>query len=123
MESLSLFARIAVLRDQLLTVIDERFPPSSALVIRGMLIGDDRLLDTATREIFRISGLQHLLVASGTNVVVVLVLIGALSIKLPRAIRLLLAVVTVSIFVIIAGSEPPIVRAGVMGLIAFFVTS
>ena len=48
-------------------------PPRAALA-RGMVLGEDEALDEATREDFRVSGLAHLLAASGQNVMLLVAL-------------------------------------------------
>jgi competence protein ComEC len=91
-------------------------PPRAALA-RGMVLGEDEALDEATREDFRVSGLAHLLAASGQNVMLLVALglpvLAALGAGL-RA-RLLGCLVLIALYVPLAGAGPSIQRAGVMG--------
>ena len=43
-------------------------PPPAAALARGMVLGQDELIDEATRDEFRASGLAHVLAVSGQNV-------------------------------------------------------
>ncbi|MDW5593484.1 ComEC/Rec2 family competence protein [Conexibacter stalactiti] len=91
-------------------------PPQAAL-LRGMVLGQDEALSERTRDEFRISGLAHLLAASGQNVALLL----ALALPLLTAAglglrpRLAAALALIALYVPLAGAGPSIQRAGVMG--------
>jgi competence protein ComEC len=91
-------------------------PPQAAL-LRGMVLGQDEALSEETRDEFRISGLAHLLAASGQNVALLL----ALALPLLTAVglglrpRLAAALALIALYVPLAGAGPSIQRAGVMG--------
>jgi competence protein ComEC len=91
-------------------------PPRAALA-RGMVLGEDEALDDNTREDFRISGLAHLLAASGQNVMLLIALglpvLTLLGLGLRG--RLIGCLVLVALYVPLAGGGPSIQRAGVMG--------
>lgn len=91
-------------------------PPRAALA-RGMVLGQDEALDEATREEFRVSGLAHLLAASGQNVMLLVALalpaLAALGFGLRG--RLVGALVLIALYVPLAGAGASIQRAGVMG--------
>lgn len=96
--------------------IRELFPPRPAGLLLGLSLGDDSMLDPALERDFRASGLSHLLVVSGGNVVMVLAPVLALAslLQLPRWPRFALGVGTVAFFVVLTGAEPSVLRAGVM---------
>ena len=78
-------------------------PPRAALA-RGMVLGEDEALDEATREDFRVSGLAHLLAASGQNVMLLVALglpLAALGRRPARAAPRLL--VLIALYVPLAG--------------------
>jgi competence protein ComEC len=91
-------------------------PPRAALA-RGMVLGQDEALDEDTREAFRVSGLAHLLAASGQNVM----LLAALALPVLAALgfglrgRLTGVLALIALYVPLAGAGPSIQRAGVMG--------
>ncbi|MDX6670872.1 MAG: competence protein ComEC [Solirubrobacteraceae bacterium] len=90
--------------------------PRAALA-RGMVLGQDEALDEDTREAFRVSGLAHLLAASGQNVM----LLAALALPVLAALgfglrgRLAGVLALIALYVPLAGAGPSIQRAGVMG--------
>jgi len=96
--------------------IRELFPPRPAGLLLGLSLGDDSMLDPALERDFRASGLSHLLVVSGGNVVMVLAPVLALAslLRLPRWPRFAIGVGTVAFFVVLTGAEPSVMRAGVM---------
>jgi ComEC/Rec2-related protein len=88
-----------------------------AALLRGLTIGDTSRLDSATTELFRRSGLSHLLAVSGSNVAIV---IGAVAIALrPLALkaRVVAAGAALALFVLVVGPEPSVLRAAAMGAI------
>lgn len=96
--------------------IQRLFPPREAGLLLGLALGDDSELDAALERDFRATGLGHLLVVSGQNVAMVLAPIVCLAafLGLSRVPRFAIATATVLFFVIVAGAEPSVVRAGVM---------
>jgi competence protein ComEC len=92
-------------------------PEPIAALAASMVLGREDLIDAETRDAFRASGLAHLLVVSGTNVLLLATLVlaaGALS-GLPLRSRLAVALVLVALYVPLTGAGPSIQRAGVMG--------
>ena len=92
-------------------------PPPAAALARGMVLGQDELIDEAVRDEFRASGLAHVLAVSGQNVM----LLAALALPLLAAAgvghraRLAGTVVLIALYVPLAGAGPSLQRAGVMG--------
>jgi competence protein ComEC len=91
-------------------------PPRAALA-RGMVLGEDEALDEGTREDFRVSGLAHLLAASGQNVMLLVALGLPVLAALGAGLRARLAgcLALIGLYVPLAGAGPSIQRAGVMG--------
>jgi competence protein ComEC len=91
-------------------------PPRAALA-RGMVLGEDEALDDDTREDFRVSGLAHLLAASGQNVMLLVALGLPVLAALGAGLRARLAgcLVLIGLYVPLGGGGPSIQRAGVMG--------
>jgi len=91
--------------------------PRGAALLRGMVLGQDDLIDEATREDWRASGLAHLLAVSGQNVM----LLAALALPLLAAARLppwgraASVACLIALYVPLAGAGPSLQRAGVMG--------
>ena len=92
-------------------------PPPQGALARGMVLGQDGALTERVREDFRVTGLAHLVAASGANVLLLatLVLAIATALGLGLSARLWLAIALVAAYVPLAGAGPSIQRAGVMG--------
>ena len=125
------------LRVKRLTVLDQ--PPTPILDLRRRIA--DRLIAQAgaerggvlaalvlgsavaplpaeLREAFRAAGLSHALAASGFHLSVLLGAVLALGRRLGRLARLLLAGGAMLLFLVLAGPQPSVVRAVLMGAMA-----
>ncbi len=92
-------------------------PLEQAALLEGMVLGREDGIDPSVREAFQASGLAHLLAVSGTNVMLLsLLVLGAAGVVgVPLRLRLLVALVLVGVYVPLTGAGPSIQRAGVMG--------
>jgi competence protein ComEC len=88
-------------------------------VVEGVVLGDEQALSEGIRNRFRASGLYHLLAVSGQNVA--LVAAGALALAwllgLPRWVGQAGAIGAIVSYVLAVGAQPPVVRAGVAGVL------
>jgi competence protein ComEC len=84
------------------------------------VLGDASHLDPVTTRDFETTGLGHLLVVSGENVAMVLapVLAFAAALKLGAIWRFAMGIGVVVLFVVLAGAEPSVLRAGAMACLA-----
>ncbi len=107
-----------VLRASLRDAVAHRPAPERVLV-PALVAGDDAGLDPEVAEEFRATGLTHLLAVSGTNLTL---LLGALLV-LARLVGvrgrwlLVLGLAGVVGFVLLARTEPSVLRAAVMGVV------
>jgi competence protein ComEC len=94
-------------------------PPPQGALARGMVLGQDGALTEGVREDFRVTGLSHLVAASGANVLLLATLVLAIgtALGLGLSARLWLAMALVAAYVPLAGAGPSIQRAGVMGAV------
>ena len=92
-------------------------PPPQGGLARGMVLGQDGALAKAVRDDFRVTGLAHLVAASGANVLLLVALVLAIATVagLGLSARLWLAIAIIAAYVPLAGAGPSIQRAGVMG--------
>lgn len=99
--------------------VDHR-PPSQAALVPALVDGDDAGLDPALADDFRTTGLTHLLAVSGTNLTLVVGFLVVLARWCGVRGRWLYAVAGVGIvgFVLLARTEPSVVRAAAMGTVA-----
>jgi competence protein ComEC len=93
--------------------------PEPAGLIPGLVVGDTDRLPRRVEEEFKTAGMAHLLAVSGSNLaivcVAVLLLLRVLRIG-PRG-AAAGAMVALVAFVVLAGPEPSVLRAGVMGAV------
>lgn len=88
--------------------------PADKLTV-GVVFGIDAGLPQELVGAFRLTRMSHVLVASGTNVVILLALVELLAVTLAFRARFWLAVGLVGIFIFLAGGEASIVRASIFG--------
>jgi competence protein ComEC len=94
-----------------------RVSRGKAALARGMVLGQDELIDPLERDDFRRSGLAHVLAVSGQNVMLLCVLalpLLAWSGAGPR-VRVAALLCLIAVYVPLAGAGPSLQRAGIMG--------
>jgi competence protein ComEC len=109
----------AAVRSSLRTSVDHR-PDAQAALVPALVVGDDAALDEELAEDFRVTGLTHLLAVSGTNLTLVvgfLLLAGRWCGVRGRGHYVVGALGIVG-FVLLARTEPSVVRAAAMGTVA-----
>ena len=97
--------------------VSEGVAGRAAALLRGMVLGQDDLIDEATRDDWRASGLAHLLAVSGQNVMLLVALALPLlaAARLPVAARAAALAALIALYVPLAGAGPSLQRAAVMG--------
>ena len=112
------------IRERAEAALGEGMDPESAALARGFVLGQDDLIDPATRDEFKRSGLAHLLAVSGQNVMLLAILAGVIlgiaGVRLRS--RLVITIALIAIYVPVAGAGPSIQRAGVVGAAAILAT-
>jgi competence protein ComEC len=94
-------------------------PADQRALVPALVDGDDAGVDAELQESFRVTGLTHLLAVSGTNLTLVLGSLLAMARWCRIRGRWLLPVALAGIvgFVLIARTEPSVLRAAVMGTV------
>lgn len=90
-------------------------PEPHATIAVGVLLGVKSSLPEWTQNDFKNSGLQHLLVVSGSNVAIVLSLVALLLARFGRRAVFLGSLGALCFFVLLVGMDAPVLRAAVMG--------
>jgi len=106
------------------TALGSGMPPREAELARGFVLGQDERIDSRTVEDFRRSGLAHLLAVSGQNVALLALLAMPLlaAFGLGLRARLLWTIGLIAVYVPLAGAEPSIQRAAIMGALSLWAT-
>ncbi len=98
---------------------DRHLSGEQATVLAGLAVGNRPRFHPEIKQLFVESGTMHVLVASGSNVAFVIALWFVLArlFRTPRRWALASAVPAVWGYVLVAGADAPIARAGLMGTI------
>ena len=116
----SAFMRTVVfpLRRSILSEIDRDIGGEEGEFLKGLLIGERSGLSPGVRRAFLDSGVAHILAVSGSNVAVVAATIMMLLslFRVPRILGRIVTVLALIIYMLVTGSQPPVVRATIMAL-------
>lgn len=107
-------------RKKLLAFYKGNLPKKHFALVSGVVLGSKEGIDTDFYNILKNSGTIHVVVASGMNVSFVGGFLLAIFLSfLSRKHAILISLVGIWVYSIIAGFEAPIVRAAIMGSMAF----
>ena len=106
----------AHLRQALLNLITNIFPPDGAAFAKALLLGDTSGLDYETESDLSASGIRHVVAVSGLHVSILFSLIYLFSGK-QRILTVILGIPVLFLFAAMAGFSPSIVRASLMQLL------
>lgn len=108
---------LAMTRSRLEDRIAAVFPEPASALLSGLLTGrDDDLPDTVLEE-FRRTGMTHLTAVSGSNISIVLSVLGGMLFFLPIRWRFIPCVIGVVLFTLMTGAGASVVRAAIMGIL------
>lgn len=100
--------------------LQENLPSPHYLISGGILLGVKEVLPEPTKTHFENAGLQHILVVSGFNVVIIMFLVTFLLKKFGRRIIFWGNILTLFFFVLMVGPEMPVIRAAIFGGLGAF---
>jgi len=107
-------------RDRLAAVINRLLAEPESSLLNGILLGAKKEMPPEFWQNLRKTGTLHIVVASGQNVsLVARFLIGLLVWFINRRRALIVAGLGVVLYVLLVGAEAPVVRAGIMALLAY----
>jgi competence protein ComEC len=97
-----------------------RLPGDGAALLPGLAVGDTTRVSADLRQAMQDASLTHLTAVSGANCAVVTVAVFALCglLRLPRALRIVLAGAALAGFVVLVTPQPSVVRAAAMAAVA-----
>ena len=110
---------VADLRRRMAQALVQHAGPNNGSVLAALVLGSAVVpVPAELREAFRAAGLSHALAASGFHLSVLLGVVLPLGKRLPRLGRLTLAAAAMGLFVLLAGPQPSVLRAVLMGALA-----
>jgi competence protein ComEC len=112
-------AVVAPARDAIERNIDSTVGGDEGEFLKGLLIGDRSGIPLKTQQDFAVAGVAHVLAVSGSNVAVVaLIFMLAYDLfRFPRRLRLPAISTGILFYMLVTGSQPPVVRATIMALV------
>ena len=118
--AIRIIASIYAVRQRIQEIFSDLLPEPHASLTAGVVLGVHRSLAQDFERALRQTGTIHVIVASGYNVSVVAgLLMTMLGQFLNRRWVIPLAILGILLYTIMAGGEPPIIRAAIMGSLAF----
>jgi len=118
------FDAAAAVRSALRASVDH-LPPEERSLIPALVVGDEQGMPADLVVDFQVSGLTHLLAVSGTNLTLVVgfLLLAARGCGVRGRGLLVVGLVGVAGFVLLARTEPSVVRAAAMGIVGLLAMS
>ena len=114
-----LLSVIFPLREWIGRKFDELVGGEEAKLLKGLVIGERSEMALEIKTAFINSGLMHILAVSGFNVGLVSMIFWSIFsiFRLPEKVRAIFTVLVLLMFMYLAGSQPPVVRAVIMAVL------
>ena len=107
-------------REKIIAFYRQSLPEPHASLVAGVTLGSRATLPSAFWQSLKNSGTAHVVVASGMNVTLVAGgLLSTLVLFVKRKQAVFICIIAIWIYALICGFDAPIVRAAVMGSLAF----
>jgi competence protein ComEC len=113
--SLSFYRPLYAVKTAFENRINQLLPEPHASLLAGLLTGSRRGIPEDLTEDFNATGLTHIIAISGTNITIILAIIGSLLFWLPLKWRFLPSVIAITCFTLFVGASSSVVRAAIMG--------
>ena len=118
-ERITLLTRIYSLKQRLVMLNAEIFPPPESGLITGILLGPRNNIPDDLYEAFKSSGTSHIIAISGFNVAILAALISSICLRTFGKWRgALIAIITITFYTLLVGGSASVVRASIMGALA-----
>ncbi len=106
------------LKIKLIEKIDSVLNEPQSSLLAGILFGQKRLFSKSFEEATRVSGVSHIVAASGYNVTILSIAINKFFFFLPKRLKLIASLIVIWLFAILSGFSASIVRACMMGTVS-----
>jgi competence protein ComEC len=112
--------KINLVRQKLIMLFSKTLPSPSSSLLMGIVFGIKEQMPKNFTDNLRTSGVFHVIAASGMNVTLVGGFISTFfAFFLRRQIAIGLSILGIMFYAILAGLEPSIIRASIMGILVF----
>lgn len=118
-ERYSLWDRyMGIIRQSVIANLQRWLPADEGALGAGILVGGTEGMSKFMRDAFRKAGLSHVMAASGYNVAVVAGWVGIVGRKLGKRKMIPFVLLSVVVYMFLAGMSAAVVRAGVMAILS-----
>ncbi|OQX51542.1 hypothetical protein B5M47_00325 [candidate division CPR3 bacterium 4484_211] len=114
-----ILALLYSLRNEFQKRLELFFPEPHASLLAGIVLGIKRNFSSSFYEAMRATGVLHIIVASGFNISLLIDKVAPIVAGKGRLKQTVVLAILVFAYTIIAGFQPPIVRAAITGAIAY----
>ena len=112
--------RINIFRQKLITLFSKTLPSPSSSLLLGIIFGIKEQMPKDFSNNLKTSGVFHVIAASGMNVTLIGGFISTFfAFFLKRQIAICLSILGIMFYAVLAGLEPSIIRASIMGILVF----
>lgn len=112
-------SHLLTLKANFLTAIERQLPEPQAGLAEGLLLGVKRALGEDLEQVFRSTGIIHIVVLSGYNIMLVVAFVMyMLAFLLPWRARLCVGVIAIVSFALMVGLSSTVMRASLMAALA-----
>jgi competence protein ComEC len=114
------FKSVNTFRQKLILLFSKTLPSPSSSLLLGIIFGIKEQMPKNFTDNLRTTGVFHVIAASGMNVTLIGGFVsGFLTLFLKRQIAIFLSILGIIFYAILAGFEPSIIRASIMGILVF----
>ncbi|OGX38859.1 MAG: hypothetical protein A3C36_00850 [Omnitrophica WOR_2 bacterium RIFCSPHIGHO2_02_FULL_52_10] len=98
-------------------VLADNLSKNEASIMQAFLVGDRYNIPSSIVDLFKISGVAHILAISGFNLGIIAfqILLFLKMLPIPRRAQYFLAIVLINFYAFLTGGQPAVVRAAIMG--------
>ena len=111
-----------ILKETWSSQLDKLLTNSESALLKGIIFGSKDNMPFQLYQRLKQSGLMHIAVASGSNIVILSNIVFLLLISLGRKLTHIVAILLIVLYATLTGLEPPIVRASIMMLLIFLLS-
>ncbi len=113
-------AVVKFVRQKVLLAYESALPPREAGLMAGIVLGAQDGINPEFKEDLKRTGMLHVVVASGSNVVLVAgIIFGLINGVVKKKYAIIFTVIGIFFYALLTGFDPPIVRASIMATFAF----
>ena len=113
----ALFSSMKYLRDRAFTAYFTALPQDESKLLAGIVFGKRFTFDQAFQNAMQVSGVTHVIAASGMNVTFTISFLSSIFLfLLRRRLAVYMSLCGVGYYVLLSGFSPSIVRASIMGI-------